>query len=254
MTEYYDNLDMAEEKRIIDHAKQRLGELKEHGGKVFQDFLIKHDLNGQEQNEDWEKKAHEACMKLLKEELVKKQEARMPFVIVPDQPLNLDITDKENNCVYRLFVYADQSDDAIKALRRKGYTARVFSYDKNSWEAENKERNILKEQVTNLTVTLMRSATASFQQLFTALMHLKVMRAYIDGVLRFGIPPKFYIGIVIPKKGAERSILNDMTGVLAEKSLMEMYGEKVDANEAEDYWPFVCVNLTSPNFMHSTKE
>jgi V-type H+-transporting ATPase subunit C len=185
-------------------------------------------------------------MRLLQEELKKKQEARMPYVIVPDSPLDLDITDKENNSVYRLFVYANQSEDAIKALRRKGYTARVFTYDKNAWEAENKERNILKEQVTNLTVTLMRSATASFQQLFSALMHLKVMRAYIDGVLRFGIHPKFYIGIVVPKKGHERSILNDMTAVLAEKSLMEMYGEKVDANEAEDYWPFVCVNLTRP--------
>ena len=51
------------------------------------------------------------------------------------------------------------------------------------------------------------------------------MRAYIDGVLRFGIPPKFYIGIVMPKKGAEKTILNDMMGVLAEASLMEMYGE-----------------------------
>lgn len=55
------------------------------------------------------------------------------------------------------------------------------------------------------------------------------MRAYIDGVLRFGIPPKFYIGIVIPKKGAEKTILNDMMNVLAEASLMEMYGEKTDA-------------------------
>jgi hypothetical protein len=60
-------------------------------------------------------------------------------------------------------------------------------------------------------------------------MHLKVMRAYIDGVLRFGIPPKFYIGIVMPKKGAEKTILNDMMSVLAEASLMEMYGEKTDA-------------------------
>lgn len=116
----------------------------------------------QEQNEEWDKRAHEACMKLLKEEFARKKDARMPFVIVPDQPLNLDITDKENNSVYRLFVYAEQSEDAIKALRRRGYTARVFSYDKNGWEAENKERNILKEQVANLTLTLMRSAIASF--------------------------------------------------------------------------------------------
>jgi hypothetical protein len=38
-------------------------------------------------------------------------------------------------------------------------------------------------------------------------MHLKVIRAYIDGVLRFGIPPKFFVGIVMPKKGVEKQIL-----------------------------------------------
>ena len=41
----------------------------------------------------------------------------------------------------------------------------------------------------------------AFSELFMALMHLKVMRTYIDGVLRFGIPPKFYIGIMKPGKG-----------------------------------------------------
>jgi len=31
-----------------------------------------------------------------------------------------------------------------------------------------------------------------------ALVHLKVMRTYIDGVLRFGIPPKFFLGVIKP--------------------------------------------------------
>jgi len=85
-------------------------------------------------------------------------------------------------------------------------------------------------------------------------MHLKVVRAYVDGVLRFGIPPKFFIGILMPKKGTEKSILNELMNTLADKALLEMYGEKVDSTETDDYWPFVCVNLTSPNFMHSQKE
>jgi hypothetical protein len=72
----------------------------------------------------------------------------------------------------------------------------------------------------------MRTATTSFQQIFVALMHLKVVRAYVDGVLRFGIPPKFYIGIILPKKGAEKAVLLELTSVLAEESMKEMYGEK----------------------------
>jgi len=48
-------------------------------------------------------------------------------------------------------------------------------------------------------------------------MHLKVIRAYIDGVLRFGIEPKkFTIAAVLPRKNTEKTILLQMTEVLAE--------------------------------------
>ena len=78
-------------------------------------------------------------------------------------------------------------------------------------------------------------------------MHLKVMRAYIDGVLRFGIEPsKFILAVVLPRKASEKSILLQMTEFLSEAHLKEMYGEKMDASEQEDYWPFVCIPLTSP--------
>lgn len=85
-------------------------------------------------------------------------------------------------------------------------------------------------------------------------MHLKVVRAYIDGILRFGIPPTFFIGVVIPKRGLEKVILQEMMNSLADKDLLEMYGEKSDANETDDYWPFVCIHLTSPSFLHVQKD
>ena len=81
-------------------------------------------------------------------------------------------------------------------------------------------------------------------------MHMKVIRAYIDGVLRFGIPPRLYMGVVFPVPKQERAVLTDMTSALAEDSMREMYGEKINASEADDFWPFVCISLTSPAFLH----
>lgn len=83
----------------------------------------------------------------LKKALEDKQAARMPFVIVPDAPIALNITDKEFNSVYRIFTYKSQSEDVIKALRRRGYTPRIFAYDKSKWEKEAKEKSILEEEV-----------------------------------------------------------------------------------------------------------
>ena len=76
----------------------------------------------------------------------------MPHVIVPDAPVELGLTDKEGNSVWRVFVYKAQADDALKALRRRGYTPRLFNYDKAKWESDNKERKVLTEEVKNATI------------------------------------------------------------------------------------------------------
>lgn len=80
-------------------------------------------------------------------------------------------------------------------------------------------------------------------------MHLKVMRAYIDGVLRFGIPPRFFIGIVRPAKGKEKTVLSQMSEAFCDPAMKDMYGSKEDANDTEDFFPFVMIPLTSPVFL-----
>ena len=89
----------------------------------------------------------------------------------------------------------------------------------------------------------------AFSELFIALMHLKVMRVFIDGVLRFGIPPKFYIGIVRPAKGQDKQALAKLSEAFLDKSMMEMYSTKDEGADVEDFYPFVNVALTSPIFL-----
>lgn len=60
-------------------------------------------------------------------------------------------------------------------------------------------------------------------------MHLKVMKIFIDGVLRFGIPPNFYLGIIRPEKNQDAKIMKNLLTSFAEEHLKDMYGEKTDA-------------------------
>ena len=71
------------------------------------------------------------------------------------------------------------------------------------------------------------------------------MRTYIDGILRFGIPPKFYMGILKPNKNCDKKIFDKMLKLFAEEHLEEMYGQKEDAQD-EDYFPYISNALTSP--------
>ena len=75
------------------------------------------------------------------------------------------------------------------------------------------------------------------------------MRTYIDGVLRFGIPPKFFLSIVKPAKNQEKKVLSTLMEQFADPTMKEMYGTKEELNDTEDFFPFVLVNLTSPIFL-----
>jgi V-type H+-transporting ATPase subunit C len=65
--------------------------------------------------------------------------------------------------------------------------------------------------LTNINIKIMTTCLYNFDELFQALMHLKVMRVYVDGVLRFGIPPKFFMGILKPQKNQDKKIMDKMT-------------------------------------------
>ena len=80
-------------------------------------------------------------------------------------------------------------------------------------------------------------------------MHLKLMRAFIDGVLRFGIPPRFYLGIVRPAKGQEKAIQLILNEKFEDKAMSGMYGTKEDTNDTEDFFSYVSIPLTSPLFL-----
>lgn len=170
---------------------------------------------------------------------------RMPMALAPILK-DIGIEDREGNRVFHTVVHKPQIDDVIKATRKLGVVAKQFSYNREEWEREKVELTTLKESFENKRKHVNQLSTDVFQECMIALMHLKVIRAYIEGVLRFGIEKKFMIGLVCPRKGAERLILTQMNEALAETHLREYYGEKMDANENDDYWPFVCISLTSP--------
>lgn len=164
-----------------------------------------------------------------------------------DRLARLPLEDRDGNVVVHSIAYLPQVEDVLKACRKAGVTARQFKYDRAAWQAEKQELDTLKMEFQNMQQRLNQLSTDRFQDMFVALMHLKVMRAYIEGVLRFGIERQFMIGLLCPRRGMERVLLQQMTEALVtDVNEREFYGEKMDVNEADDYWPFVSLPLTSP--------
>ena len=53
----------------------------------------------------------------------------------------------------------------------------------------------------------------TFDRIFSALVHLKIMRVFIDSVLRFGLPKesKFFMGIIKPSRNQDNAIMKKLT-------------------------------------------
>lgn len=139
MKEYYDAQDATEDKRVPDQVKQKLAELKEKQEELDK-FVAAAGLIDCVGKDDFEEKAKEYIEKGIKAELAKKRKHRLTEIIAPDAFKPLGLEDKEGNKVFRMVVLKSQAEDAIKACRRKGVSARAFSFDREQWLADNSQR------------------------------------------------------------------------------------------------------------------
>ena len=105
----------------------------------------------------------------------------------------------------------------------------MFDYDPEGWMRNNNLKTQLELELNTLNIKIMKECKAFFGEIYQALMHLKIMKIFIDGVLRFGIPPKFFLGIVKPDRNQDAKIMKNLLNTFAEDHLRDMYGDKTDA-------------------------
>lgn len=123
--------------------------------------------------------------------------------VVPGSDKFLGKTDPDGNQLWRVTCMKDQATDFVRVLKKNGFQASMFDYDIEKYTENQRLLSQLKVELTNYNLKIMNMCYFNFQQLFSGLLHLKIMRTFIDGVLRFGIPPTFFMGVIKPAKNAD---------------------------------------------------
>lgn len=194
----------------------------------------------------------EELKNLVQEEMqskIREQERRLDMPgVVPFSDEYLGITDGDQNLLYSIVCMKDQVNDYVRILKKNNYNSQIFDCDPQTYLREQEQKSQLTIELNTLNMKLLRESKAFFDDLFQALIHLKIMRVFIDGVLRFGIPPKFSICIMKWEKNKDKKIRDALTSNFAEEHLMDVYGEKVD-NQDEDYFPYILSEITCPEFL-----
>eukprot|EP00352_Strombidinopsis_acuminata_P005092 CAMPEP_0176362368 /NCGR_PEP_ID=MMETSP0126-20121128/18380_1 /TAXON_ID=141414 ORGANISM="Strombidinopsis acuminatum, Strain SPMC142" /NCGR_SAMPLE_ID=MMETSP0126 /ASSEMBLY_ACC=CAM_ASM_000229 /LENGTH=146 /DNA_ID=CAMNT_0017718259 /DNA_START=803 /DNA_END=1243 /DNA_ORIENTATION=+ len=108
------------------------------------------------------KRVELAIYEQTKNEIQHKYKNKIPGVIVPGSSRYLGLEDKDQNQIHRIVVYKDLADDVVKALRRKGYVSKSFTYNKQQWEQDEKKREELSEKLKNAKRSLNGVAVTGF--------------------------------------------------------------------------------------------
>jgi V-type H+-transporting ATPase subunit C len=172
----------------------------------------------------------------------------MADFLVPDSAKKLAgiEKDKEQNVLYRVVLFKSALEDFKAAARQKRFTVREFVFSVAKYAEYEEKRKKLEEEVSNQESLCKMICRAAFSDTFVAWMHVKMMRTFVESVLRFGVGadgmPRFAAFMLLPQSlKTEKVVRTELTALAAK------YGVKEDAEDKtadEEFFPYVFLTMT----------
>ncbi|CAG8483112.1 6171_t:CDS:10 [Diversispora eburnea] len=155
------------------------------------------------------------------------------------------IAEDEEYGLFTVTLFKRVSEDFRHKCREEKFVVREFQYNENEMANQRKEFEEVGATEKELYNSLLRLSSANFGEVFSAWIHLKALRVYVESVLRYGLPPDFMSAMIKPKYKMEKKIrevlivqygkLGGTLGKDASKDIIEEYHNLVDT----DYYPYV---------------
>ena len=131
---------------------------------------------------------------------------------------------------------------ACKALN---FTLRPFAYDADKVARNESDRKALSAEVDRLHASIVRWCKAHFAESFVAWMHLKVIRAFVESVLRYGLPVDFVTALCLPLKFREPQLQAALDKMFSHLTRDDAHGLVEDDDKAAAYYPYVLQKCTA---------
>ena len=97
----------------------------------------------------------------------------------------------------------------------------------------------LRAEVDRLHASIVRWCKAHFAESFVAWMHLKVIRAFVESVLRYGLPVDFVTALLLPLKFREPQLQAALDKMFSHLTRDDARGLVEDDEKVGEYYPYV---------------
>eukprot|EP00632_Arachnochrysis_sp_CCMP2950_P009137 CAMPEP_0185715882 /NCGR_PEP_ID=MMETSP1164-20130828/41709_1 /TAXON_ID=1104430 /ORGANISM="Chrysoreinhardia sp, Strain CCMP2950" /LENGTH=446 /DNA_ID=CAMNT_0028383485 /DNA_START=83 /DNA_END=1423 /DNA_ORIENTATION=+ len=126
------------------------------------------------------------------------------------------------------------------AAKDAGFVVRKFEYDAEAVAKNDRDREDLVKDVDRLHASILRWCKAHFAEAFVAWIHLKVVRAFVESVLRYGLPVDFVTAILVPSKNRDAALQSSLDSMFAHLKVGDSgFGPVDDAKDAGEYHAYV---------------
>mmetsp|Transcript_7401 Transcript_7401/g.13799 ORF Transcript_7401/g.13799 Transcript_7401/m.13799 type:complete len:386 (-) Transcript_7401:1636-2793(-) len=167
--------------------------------------------------------------------------------VVPRCTKEFYTDERDNLTLWRIIILRPRLDDLVNKARERKWAIREFNYDPQYFENQRKSKAELEDTLAEETKSIKRQCKVSFSELYIALMHLKVLRVYVESVLRYSLPPNFLSFCVKPEPGREKRILDTLVRkFMRPGETVDLYTSK-DEDESDEFYPFVLVKVGVPS-------
>ena len=129
------------------------------------------------------------------------------------------------------------------ACREKKFTIREFFYDGNKSNSIDGQIDVAKQQVDQTLSSIVRWCQIHYGEVYSGWIHLKVIRGFVESVLRYGLPVNFLSLFLEPNLQKEKQIRTSLCttiGRMRPELTYKKSDDEEDETEETDNLPFVC--------------
>ncbi|KAF1316501.1 Atpase, partial [Globisporangium splendens] len=135
----------------------------------------------------------------------------------------------------------DYIEDFKTRAREKKFIVRDFVFDQTSHASNEEAIAELEVEVDRLWSGLIRWCKAHFGETFIAWMHIKMIRVFVESVLRYGLPVNFVVAMYRPHPGKDKKLRSVLAKKYAHLQPSQFSGieEGNSGSGQAEYYPYV---------------
>ncbi|GAA99623.1 uncharacterized protein L969DRAFT_94074 [Mixia osmundae IAM 14324] len=125
---------------------------------------------------------------------------------------SIEIVSDEDFTLFSVTIFRKVKDEFTQKARDHKFVVREFRYDEDAVQKQQSEQDELERSEKDQWTDLLRLCRINFSEAFQVLVHLKVIRAFVECVLRYGLPAHYFGAFVKPEpKQAKKAVQNLQT-------------------------------------------